>query len=142
MNNLESTPHYAGWQQWLFWALWLLGLVMAGYTFIGTAMALLSLPLMGLVMAMIFIVQLVMLVLLAVRFFKRNYPMRRLFTGLGRVCAHYGIRAADHTLVKSALWQLIPLFSSSPSTSVTFRHIRATVVLMPVYIRVIPARRQ
>lgn len=83
MNNLESTPHYAGWQQWLFWALWLLGLVMAGYTFIGTAMALLSLPLMGLVMAMIFIVQLVMLVLLAVRFFKRNYPMRRLFTGLG-----------------------------------------------------------
>lgn len=83
MNNLESTPHYAGWQQWLFWALGLIGLVLTGYTFIGAAMALLSLPPMGLVMAVIFIVQLVMLVLLAVRFFKRSHTMRRLFTGLG-----------------------------------------------------------
>lgn len=83
MNNIKPTHRYIGWQQWLFWALWLLGLVMAGYTFIGTAMALLSLPLMGMVLAAIFIMQVVMLVLSAIRFFKHSHTMRRLFAGLG-----------------------------------------------------------
>lgn len=36
MNTLESTLHYAGWQQWLFWALWLLGFVQAGYNLLCT----------------------------------------------------------------------------------------------------------
>lgn len=67
----------------LFWVLWLLGLVLAGYTFIGTTMALLSVPLMGLVMAMIFIIQLVMLTVLAIRFFKRSQAIERLLAGLG-----------------------------------------------------------
>lgn len=83
MEQAESTFGYVGWQQWLFWALWLLGLVLAGYTFLGMVVALLSLPPVGLVMAVTFTMQVVMLVLMAVRFFRRSHPMRHLFAGLG-----------------------------------------------------------
>ncbi len=96
MNKPEFVHHYVGWQQWLFWALWLLGLAQAGYTFIGVAMALLSVPMAGLVMAVIFIVQLVMLVLLAIRFFKRSHTMRQLLVGLGAGCLRrlwYSVRS-------------------------------------------------